>query len=269
MGQGTIRAYDLPTDKARSDTTSKSVYHQPTKDTEGSNLLNFGYSKDHRPDLVQYRQMLATLDPMGMPLLGATLPGNKTMSQITYRHGDNSQRLSDTKTFLFLADSKGSTWNNRAKIHQERRHLLFPLAMSQPRPKLLSQWIADSPTAVQAIYLNGKDDSEAPIGEGFEVPLGSLWWSTENQQWYRWSERWLVVCSYALQQRQVKSLSTRLSKAEEALEKLVQKTPQDEVILQTKVEQILKRYRVSEQILTSIEKKITYQKVYQGAGPGE
>ena len=78
LGQGTIRAYNLPTDKARSDTTSFSVYHQPRKETEGSNLLNFGYSKDHRPDLVQYRQMLATLDPMGMPLLGATLSGNGT-----------------------------------------------------------------------------------------------------------------------------------------------------------------------------------------------
>ena len=99
-------------------------------------------------------------------------------------------------------------------------------------------------------------------------PLGSIWCSKETQQWYRWSERWLVVCSYALQQRQLKSLSDRLSKAEQALEKLVQKTPQDEVILQTKVEHILNRYRVREQINTNIEKKISYQKVYEGAGRG-
>ena len=112
--------------------------------------------------------------------------------------------------------------------------------MSQPRPHLLWKWVANSPILVEEIYLNGDYEEEWPIGEGFEVPLGSIWWSQENQQWYRWSERWLVVCSYALQQRQLKSLSTRLSKAEKALEKLVQKTPQDEVILQTKVEQILK-----------------------------
>jgi transposase len=266
LGQKTIRAYELPTDKARSDTTSFSVYHQVETETE--NLLKFGYSKDRRPDLVQYRQMLATLDPMGMPLLGITLPGNKTDESDYLPTWRQLAKIIGHQDFLFLADSKGSTWNNRAKIEREGGIYCFPLAMSQPRPKLLAQWIADSPTAVEAIYLNGSDDSEAPIGEGFEVPLGSLWWSTENQQWYRWSERWLVVCSYALQQRQVKSLSTRLSKAESALEKLVQKTPQDEVILQTKVEQILKRYRVSEQILTSIEKKITYQKVYQGAGRG-
>ena len=252
LGQKTLRAYELPTDKARSDTTSFSVYHQPR--TEGENLLNFGYSKDRRPDLVQYRQMLATLDPMGLPLLGATLPGNKTDESDYLPTWRQLAKIIGHKDFLFLADSKASTWNNRAKIHQEGGIYCFPLAMHQPRPKLLSHWVANPPTAVEEIYLTGEDDSEAPIGKGFEVPLGSLWWEKKNQQWYRWSERWLVVCSYALQQRQLKSLSARLSKAELALEKLAQKPPQDEVILQSKVENILKRYRVSEQILTSIEK---------------
>ena len=266
LGQKTIRAYELPTDKARSDTTSFSVYHQPR--TEGENLLNFGYSKDRRPDLVQYRQMLATLDPMGLPLLGATLPGNQTDESDYLPTWRQLAEIIGHKDFLFLADSKASTWNLRASINHEGGIYCFPLAMSQPRPKLLSQWVAEAPTAVEKIYLNGEEDAENLIGEGFEVPLGSLWYEKENQQWYRWSERWLVVCSYALRQRQLKSLSARLCKAELALEKLAQKTPQDEVILQTKVESILKRYRVKEQILTSIEKKISYQKVYEGAGRG-
>ena len=212
--------------------------------------------------------MLATLDPMGMPLLGATLPGNKTDESDYLPTWRQLSRIIGHKDFLFLADCKASSWNNRALIKTEGGIYCFPLAMSQPRPKLLSQWLAEPPTAVEEIYLNGQDDSESPIGKGFELPLGSLWWEKENQQWHRWSERWLVVCSYALQQRQLKSLSARLSKAELALEKLAQKPPQDEVILQTKVKSILKRYRVSEQILTSIEKKISYQKVYQGAGRG-
>ncbi len=63
-------------------------------------------------------------------------------------------------------------------------------------------------------------------------------------------------------------MSARLSKAELALEKLANKPPKEEMVLQTKVETILKRYRVKEQISTSIEKKISYRKVYQGAGRG-
>ena len=264
LGQKTIRAYELPTDKARSDTSSFSVYHQPR--TESSNLLNFGYSKDRRPDLVQYRQMLATLDPMGLPLLGATLAGNKTDESDYLPTWQKLAKIIGHQDFLFLADSKASTWKNRALINQEGGIYCFPLAMSQPRPKLLLKWVTETSTTVEEIYCSGSDEPESPIGKGFEIPLGSLWLEKENQQWHRWSERWLVVCSYALRQRQLKSLSTRLSKAELALEKLAQKSPQEEVMLQTKVENILKRYRVKEQILTSIEKKICYKKVYQGAG---
>lgn len=75
LGRHLIRAYELPTEVARADTTSFSVNHQQGESAEES-LLRHGYSKDKRPDLLQYRQLLATLDPMGMPLLSATLEGN-------------------------------------------------------------------------------------------------------------------------------------------------------------------------------------------------
>lgn len=42
-----IRAYELPTEKARSDTTSFSVYHQPSENHEDSSMIKFGYSKDN------------------------------------------------------------------------------------------------------------------------------------------------------------------------------------------------------------------------------
>ena len=44
LGQKTMRAYELPTDKARSDTTSFSVYHQVETETERKNLLKFIFS---------------------------------------------------------------------------------------------------------------------------------------------------------------------------------------------------------------------------------
>lgn len=75
LGQHVIRAYELPTEVARADTTSFSVHHRPDGSAEES-LLRFGYSKDKRPDLLQYRQLLGTLDPAGIPLVSATLPGN-------------------------------------------------------------------------------------------------------------------------------------------------------------------------------------------------
>ena len=72
LGQHLIRAYALPTDTARIDTTTVSVYHQP----EQTNLLDYGHSKDHRPDLRQFKEVLSTLDPLGMPLCSATVAGD-------------------------------------------------------------------------------------------------------------------------------------------------------------------------------------------------
>jgi transposase len=53
LGQHLVRAYALPTETVRIDTTTVSVHHQP--ETEDG-LMKFGRSKDHRPDLRQFKQ---------------------------------------------------------------------------------------------------------------------------------------------------------------------------------------------------------------------
>ena len=239
LGRHLIRAYELPTEQARSDTSSFSVYHQPKDKAEGENLLNFGYSKDHRPDLVQYRQMLATLDPLALPLLGATLPGQggdeahylPTWRQLTEIIGH--------KNFLFLADCKASTWANRAIIDHEGGIYCFPLAMSSPRAQILSTWLDNPPTEVIKIFEPDHLESDLPIGEGFEMTLGSLWQDPDSQKWHRWTERWLAVCCYALRERQIKGFSQRLLKAEQALKKLADRPGKDTLVLEKKVAEIL------------------------------
>jgi transposase len=75
LGQHLIRAYELPTEVGRVDTTSFGVHHEQIK-SEADSLLRYGHSKDKRPDLLQYRQLLGTLDPVGIPFVSATLAGN-------------------------------------------------------------------------------------------------------------------------------------------------------------------------------------------------
>lgn len=62
MTKGVIRIYDLKGNLIRLDSTSGSGYWQVSE--EG--LFQFGHSKDHRPDLPQFKVMLATLDPLGL-----------------------------------------------------------------------------------------------------------------------------------------------------------------------------------------------------------
>ena len=86
---------------------------------------------------------------------------------------------------------------------------------------------------------------------------------------YELSERWLVIQSYALAQRQQKGLEQRLLNAEKALAKLAAKPGEDSIALQESVDSILQRHRVSDYLLTNIHKKITYAKVYESPGrPG-
>ena len=263
-----IRAYELPTEKARSDTTSFSVYHQPSETEEDSTIIGFGYSKDKRPDLVQYRQMLGTLDPCGMPLVGATLAGNGTDESGYLPTWRQMKEIMGNPDFLYLADSKASTWENRAKINTEGGIYCFPLAMSKPRPKLLSDWVKNPVTEIIKFWQQEVEESEPKeVGQGFEVPLGSIWVEPDTKKSYQWEERWLVVKSNALAQRQIKGLHTRLQKGEKALATLAQRPGNEQQVLQRKVEDILKSNRLSKYIEYSISKKISYDKVYLGHGP--
>lgn len=272
LGQQLIRAYELPTSTARSDTTSFSVYHEQRSDTEQQAqtqsvpLLHKGYSKDRRPDLLQYRQMLATLDPLGMPLVSATLPGNGADDPLYVPTWKRLAQIIGHSDFLFLADSKASSWSNRGQIDQEGGMYCFPVALTGHRPKLLHDWVLNPPTPVQDIFLPTQEQTDQPAGVGFEIPLGSLWLDLESQQWHRWSERWLVIRSHALAHRQNKGLQQRLEKAEKALASLASKPGQDIQVLQEKVDRILEHHRVGDYLNVTITQQIRYPKVYQSSG---
>ncbi len=64
LGGSLVRVYDLQKEKIRLDTTTASGYCGITED----GLFQWGHSKDYRPDLAQVKIMLATIDPLGMPI---------------------------------------------------------------------------------------------------------------------------------------------------------------------------------------------------------
>ena len=62
LTQGILLVYDLKGNLIRLDNSRGSGYWKVTQD----GLFQFGHSKDHRPDLPQFKVMLATLDPPGL-----------------------------------------------------------------------------------------------------------------------------------------------------------------------------------------------------------
>ncbi len=265
LGQHLIRAYELPTEVARADTTSFSVNHQQGESAQVS-LLRYGYSKDKRPDLLQYRQLLATLDPMGMPLVSATLSGNGADDPLYLPTWQQLVKVIGHKKFVFIADCKASAIATRAQIAANGGVYCFPVSMSGQHPEYLQQWVLDPPAETVSIRLPRQDEEETAVGKGFEVELGKFWLNEETNKWVRWHERYLVVYSQSLAASTIRGQQQRILTARTALDKLAAKPGEDRGELIQKVENIKKRYRVNDFFSTTITEETLVKTRHVGRG---
>lgn len=265
LGRQIIRAYELPTKIARTDTTSFSVNHERQSDMQ-ENLLRYGYSKDKRPDLLQYRQLLATLDPMGMPLVSATLEGNGADDPLYFPTWQKIQKVIGHKNFVFIADCKAGSIATRANIAANRGIYCVPLPRSGQNPQFLKQWVLEAPTESVDIRLPQQSEQEAAVGMGFEVELGKFWFNPETNKWVRWHERYLVIRSHKLANAAIDSQNKRINQAQVALEKLASKPGTELDVLGYQVENILKRYRVTEFFSTTITQETQIETRHLGRG---
>src|SRR5215216_3485434 len=108
-----VRIYDLPTETVRLDSTSVSVYHD---DVATDSLLQHGYSKDHRPDLRQFKLMLATLDPLGLPICCQPVAGNHGDNGLYVPAYDAAVTALGTSAVLVVGDSKMSDLPTRGHM---------------------------------------------------------------------------------------------------------------------------------------------------------
>jgi transposase len=265
LGRHLIRAYELPTLVARADTTSFSVNHQQGESPEES-LLRHGYSKDFRPDLLQYRQMLATLDPMGMPLVSATLEGNGADDPLYFPTWQKMAQVIGHKKFVFIADCKAGSIATRAQIAANGGIYCVPVPMSGQHPQYLKQWVLDPPAATVEIRLPRQNEEEPAVGKGFEVELGKFWLNEETNKWVLWHERYLVVYSQSLAASTIRGQQQRIQSAQIALDKLAAKPGEDRGELTQKVENILQRYRVNDFFSTTIIEEIIKETRHIGRG---
>ncbi len=269
QGQYLIRAYELPTEVARYDTTSFNVYHAP-EEAETKGLLAFGHSKDKRPDLLQFKQGLGTLDPAGVPIFTETVNGNKADDPLYLGAWRTMGQTLGRKDFLLVADCKAAAIETRATIAQEGGWYLLPVPLTGKTPEELAAWIRQPPAAPRDIVLEAMDsdsDEGKRIGIGFEVEktvTGEL-----GQQTYQWKERWLVIRSDNHAKRQKKQLIKRLETAEKDVKKLYPKAGEGAEELAARAAKVIENHGVSDFLSVSINERIDYRKRYLKRGrPG-
>ena len=73
----TCDVYELPCGSIRLDSTTTSGYHE----VQPGGLMQFGSSKDHRPDLPQLKLMAAACEPVGQLIASSVHPGSAADDQ--------------------------------------------------------------------------------------------------------------------------------------------------------------------------------------------
>src|SRR5712691_8392149 len=128
-----LRVYDLTPDTVRLDTTTASSDRAVTPD----GLFQLGQSKDHRPDLPQVKVMLATLDPLGLPLVTTVVAGQRADDPLYVPAIREVRRSVGQRGLLYVGDCKMSALGTRAFLQQRGGYYLCPLASHQLPPEEL------------------------------------------------------------------------------------------------------------------------------------
>jgi transposase len=270
LGRHHIQAFRMPTKVARYDTTTCNVYHEMNGQT--GNILNYGHSKDHRPDLLQFKIGLGTLDPAGVPLCVDTLPGNAADDPQYVPAWRRMKAMIGHSQFLYVADCKAAAWASRAQIDAEEGYYLFPLPMTGQVPELLRSWVLQPPVAPEPIVLtNERQPEQAPVvvGVGFVVELGGYARLEDGKTRHHWMESWLVTRSDSLAKRRQETLERHLHKAESQLQNLNCKNYPSLAETEAAVQQIMERQQVVGLLQVSVSETVTEQTRYVGRGrPG-
>jgi transposase len=251
LGQRLIRVYALKSDHVRLDSTAAAVYHDPERGT----LFRHGHSQDHRPDLPQFKVMLGTLDPMGMPAATLVIPGNRDDDGLYIPAIKRAEPVVGQGGRLYIGDSKMAALRIRTYVQDRGDHYLVPLPQKGESSDLLAALLNPVWNGQQTLELVYAPQDEADeetkaklLCLGYETTRSQA--NTVNGRLVMWNERLLVVYSPAHARRSRRGLAQRLERAEQALQALTpppgrgRRQWDDQEALQREVKSILKRRRV-------------------------
>lgn len=261
-----LRVYDLEARCIRLDATTASGYFSVTED----GLFQFGHSKDHRPDLPQVKIMLATLDPLALPLSGQIVPGARADDPLYVPAVASVRQGLDRSGLLYVGDCKMAALGTRSFVAAGGDYYLCPLASTTATKHLLSealQEVSSGNVTLTPIY--PADGSREPMAEGFErtrTVTGTSEATASEGEEVRFTERLLMVRSLAHAASKAEALDARIGKALNAIEALNQ-TGQGRKRLETceaaaaRVAAIAGRYGVKDLLEVGYEEKLEWDEV--------
>jgi transposase len=265
LGQQVMQVYELSPERVHVDSTSAALYHDP----EGNPLVRYGKSKDHRPDLAQFKLMLSSLSPMGMPLATLIVAGNRADDALYLPVIEQTRQVLQRRGLLYIGDSKMEALSTRAGLQASGDFYLVPLSKKGSQEQLLHELLEPvwrEEQVLTDIYLPEVQTSEA--SDKPEQRLRARAFAVERTQEVgdgserlEWTERMLVVYSPNLADSARRGLAQRLQRAQDELLALTP-TPDrgrrqwsELEPLQAAAEAIVKGFRLSELLTITYERQ--------------
>jgi transposase len=248
LNQHTVRVYDLSTERVHVDSTTGSAYASVSQD----GLLQFGHSKDHRPDVPQVKVMQAVLDPLGMSLATDVVSGERADEPLYRPCIERVQHSLGRSGLLFVGDCKMAAHDTRAFIALAGDYYLcplpqVPLAEDELEEALEKVWRGEQ--ALTSVFRESAPGKPKLIAQGYEYEM-PMRVEVEGQQ-REWTERRLVVRSVRHAEAAEAALRARVATAKSQGEALNlrgrgRKRFEDIETLRQAVNEIVQRHHIED-----------------------
>jgi len=202
-----LRVYDLGAETVRLDSSTASSFR-----VSPEGLFQFGHSQDHRPDLPPVKIMLATLDPLGLPVVTEVVSGEKADDPLYIPAITRVREGLERRGLLYVGDCKMAALGTRAFVVAGGDYYLCPLPASQVSAEELAAYLEPvwrGEQALTPVYRERADGEREWIAEGYERTV-TLTAEVEGHP-VTWTERRLVVRSWKQAQAQEQALRPKRS----------------------------------------------------------
>lgn len=237
IAQDAVTIYNLDVAFAHTDTSSfsltgqyESEVAQEAERVRGAVKITHGYSKDHRPDLKQVVVTLVTSQKGRIPLWLEALDGNNS-DKHSFRNTVDAycRHLAEGEEPWFVLDSAAYTADNIANWGSQKKWLTR-----------VPETITEAQVALQSVAT----DDMTQLAHGYAShPTTSRYGGV--------SQRWLVIYSQQAEQRELKQLHKRVSRATTQAEKTLKKLNNQEFACE----------KDARQAVAKVVKKLTWHTV--------
>jgi transposase len=209
-----VRLYCLEQSTVRVDSVNVPSY----RDVGG--LFQYGYHKSHQTDEPFMKTMLATLDPLALPIASYEVGGNQNDDDLYILTIQRARQSLVPSGLLYVGDSKMASLENCHYLASTGNHYLCPLNLAHYPGEELRKGVEQAMSNgadIKNVYQEGK--TPTLVAKVYELPQRTR---LAVNKTFEWSERMVLVLSIPYAESKVAALEQRLDKSgKELLERFI------------------------------------------------